>query len=740
MRCALPPSREKEKPSKIASQSTADAISRQNSKKPIPIARGTGGYSTAAGTGSSFPGFKNFFLGQRSLDSIDGADCKSDQTSCPHGGIGPQGSGGNPLTDIEDLGNLAAHCSSTQADQCASHGNDPNTQLNNPLAENHRSNLGAENRKRTPAQPFQSLDWLDNKKRPDQTAIYLERIMNGGLTPEELRSGRPMVAIAQSGSDIAPCNRIHMKLAQRLKEGIRDAGGIPFEVPVHPIYENCRRPTAALDRNLAYIGLTELLHGYHFDAVVLTGGCDKTVPSQVMAASTVDLPTILLSGGPMLDGHHNGKLAGSGAVIWEGRQLMAAGEIDDEEFLTRACNSAPSDGHCNTMGTAATMNAIAEALGLTLTGNAAIPAPLRERSQMAYRTGLRIVELAKEGVRPSDILTRESFLNALKVVTCIGGSSNAQPHIAAMAAHAHVDLRPEDWNEHAYDLPLLVNMKPAGEYLGEGFFLAGGVPAVMWELQQAGQLNGDCMTVTGKTMEDNLKGKETTDRKVIFPFEQPMMEKAGFKVLSGNLFDFAILKTSVISDEFRDRYLSTPGSEGRFESRAIVFDGGDDYHDNINNPKLKIDENCMLVMRGAGPIGWPGSAEVVNMQPPDALIKQGIHTLPTLGDGRQSGTSASPSILNASPESAAGGGLSWLRTGDLIRTDLNAGTCDALVSPEEIARRQRDEAAPPIPESGSPWQEIYRKLTGQLAEGGVIGLAVKYFQIGHNDTIPRHNH
>jgi xylonate dehydratase len=694
----------------------------------------------------AFPGFKDFLLDQKSNHSDDAA-CESNQNSCAHA-IESQ----SQIVDIEDFGNLAAHCSATQAAQCASHDNNSSTPSSipsytpshTPLTEDYQSNHGAENINRIPVQPFRSQQWFNSKERPDMAAVYLERMMNWGLTPEELCSGRPIIAIAQSGSDIAPCNKVHMRLAQRVKDGIRDQGGIPLEIPVHPIFENCRRPTAALDRNLAYIGLVELLHGYPIDAVVLTGGCDKTVPSQVMAASTVDIPTILLSGGPMLDGHHNGELVGSGAVIWEGRQLMAEGKIDDKEFLRRACNSAPSDGHCNTMGTAATMNAIAEALGLTLTGNAAIPAPYRERSQMAYRTGQRIVDLAYQNVRPSDILTRESFLNALKVVTAIGGSSNAQPHIAAMAAHAHVDLRSEDWNKHAYDLPLLLNMKPAGgagACLGEGFFHAGGVPGVMWELQQAGKLNGNCMTVTGDTMERNLQGHETTDRNVIFPFDQPMMKQAGFKVIKdSNLFNFAIFKTSVISEEFHNRYLSTPGSEGIFESRAIVFDGGEDYHDRINDPTLKIDENCMLVMRGAGPIGWPGSAEVVNMQPPDALIKQGIHTLPTLGDGRQSGTSASPSILNASPESAAGGGLSWVKTGDIIRTDLNTGTCNALVSAEEIERRQREEAAPPIPESSSPWQEIYRKETGQLEGGGVLKLAVKYRGIGHNDNVPRHNH
>jgi dihydroxy-acid dehydratase len=569
------------------------------------------------------------------------------------------------------------------------------------------------------------------------TALYLERFMNYGLTPAELRSGRPIIGIAQTGSDLSPCNRIHVDLARRVREGIRDAGGIPMEFPVHPIFENCRRPTAALDRNLAYIGLVETLYGYPIDAVVLTTGCDKTTPSGIMAASTVDIPAIVLSGGPMLDGWHEGELVGSGTVIWRSRRKLAAGEIDEEEFLQRATDSAPSAGHCNTMGTASTMNAVAEALGLSLPGCAAIPAPYRERGQIAYETGRRIVDMAYEDLRPSTILTRESFLNAIRVVTAIGGSSNAQPHIQAMARHAGVEIGTGDWMEHGYDLPLLVDVQPAGRFLGERFHRAGGVPAVMSELLAAGKLNGECATVTGSTIAENLAGRVATDREVIRPFSDPLKEQAGFLVLSGNLFDFAIMKTSVISPAFRERYLQRPGHEDVFEAQAVVFDGSDDYHHRINDPALGIDENSILVIRGSGPIGWPGSAEVVNMQPPDYLIQRGILTLPTLGDGRQSGTSDSPSILNASPESAIGGGLAWLRDGDVIRIDLKAGRCDAMVADEEIARR-RGEAAPAVPPSNTPWEELYREKTGQLAEGGVLEFATKYRGIAART--PRHNH
>jgi dihydroxyacid dehydratase/phosphogluconate dehydratase len=584
---------------------------------------------------------------------------------------------------------------------------------------------------------LRSRDWFDNRERMDMTALYLERFMNYGVTPEELRAGKPIIGIAQSGSDLSPCNRIHLELAKRTRDGIRDAGGIPIEFPVHPIFENCRRPTAALDRNLLYLGLVELLNGYPIDGVVLTTGCDKTTPSQIMAASTVDIPAIVLSGGPMLDGHHEGELVGSGTVIWRSRRKLAAGEIDEAEFLRRALDSAPSAGHCNTMGTASTMNAVAEALGLSLTGCAAIPAPYRERGQYAYRTGRRIVEMVNEDLRPSTILTREAFLNAIATISVIGGSSNAHPHLVAMARHAGLELEPEVWEQHGYDLPLLVNMQPAGEYLGERFHRAGGVPAAMWELLEAGKLHGECLTCTGRTLAENLAGSESGDREMIRPFADPLQEQAGFKVLRGNLFDFAILKTSVISDEFRQRYLMRPGHEGVFGARAIVFDGSEDYHHRINDPALDIDEDCVLVIRGSGVLGWPGSAEVVNMQPPDALIQRGILWLPTLGDGRQSGTSDSPSILNASPESAAGGGLAWLRTGDTVRIDLNKGTCDALVDEATIERRKA-EAPPPVPESQTPWEEIYRETTGQLGEGGVMELALKYR--GTANKLPRHNH
>ncbi len=590
---------------------------------------------------------------------------------------------------------------------------------------------------RQPKRRFRSRDWFDDVDRPDMSALYLERWMNYGLTFDELRSGRPIIGVAQSGSDLNPCNRAHLELAKRVRDGIRDAGGVPLEFPTHPIFENCKRPTAALDRNLAYMSLVELLYGYPIDAVVLTTGCDKTTPSAIMAASTVDIPAIVLNGGPMLDGWHDGELAGSGLAIWKARRALGSGEIDQDEFLRRACDSAPSVGHCNTMGTASTMNAVAEALGLTLPGAAAIPAAYRERAQIAYETGRAIVEMAYEDRRPSTILTRDAFLNAIATNAALGGSTNAYPHLMAMARHAGVEITHQDWRDEGYDLPLLADVQPAGAWLMEAFHRAGGVPAVMWELLGAGKLRGAAPTANGRTVAENLEGCETTDRRVIKAFSEPMMEKAGFLVMTGNLFDTAIMKTCVISEDFRARYLCEPGNENVFEGRAVVFESSDDYHHRIDDPALGIDERTILVIRGAGPIGWPGSAEVVNMQPPAALLKQGIKSLPTIGDGRQSGTADSPSILNASPEAAAGGGLAWLRTGDVVRVDLNAARCDMLVDAAEIERRKAD-GPPAIPESETPWQEIYRATVGPLGEGAVMEPALKYRGVARRT--PRHNH
>lgn len=588
-----------------------------------------------------------------------------------------------------------------------------------------------------PKKRLRSQDWFDNKEHIDLAALYMERFMNYGLTPEELRAGKPIIGIAQSGSDLTPCNRVHIELAKRVRDGIRDAGGIPIEFPTHPIFENCKRPTASLDRNLAYLGLVEILYGYPIDGVVLTTGCDKTTPSAIMAAATVNIPAIVLSGGPMLDGWHDGERVGSGTVIWQSRRKLAAGEITEDEFLDAALSSAPSVGHCNTMGTASTMNALAEALGLSLTGCASIPAAYRERSQIAYRTGKRAVELVLADLKPLDILKKPAFINAIRVCSALGGSTNAQPHLTAMAKHAGVTLSPSDWQEYGYDVPLLANVQPAGKYLSENFHRAGGVPAVMWELLQNGLLEGDCLSVNGKTIAEALAGRESSDRDVIKAFDTPLRSNAGFRVLSGNLFDFAIMKTSVISAEFSQKFLQQPGQEGIFEGRAVVFEGSEDYHQRIDDPALNIDEQCILVIRGAGPLGWPGAAEVVNMQPPKALLQRGINSLPTLGDGRQSGTADSPSILHASPESAAGGGLSWLRDGDTIRLDLNAGTCDALVDEAEIARR-RGEAPPAVAPSQTPWQKIYRQEVNQLSEGGVLESALEFIDIAKQ--LPRHNH
>nr|WP_288497849.1 IlvD/Edd family dehydratase [uncultured Pseudomonas sp.] len=591
-----------------------------------------------------------------------------------------------------------------------------------------------------PKRPLRSQQWFDDPDHADMTAIYVERYMNYGLTRAELQSGRPIIGIAQTGSDLTPCNRHHLELAQRVKAGIRDAGGIPMEFPVHPIAEQSRRPTAALDRNLAYLGLVEILHGYPLDGVVLTTGCDKTTPACLMAAATTDLPAIVLSGGPMLDGHHKGELIGSGTVLWHARKLMAAGEIDYEGFMEMTTAASPSVGHCNTMGTALSMNALAEALGMSLTGCASIPAPYRERGQMAYATGKRICELVMQDVRPSQIMTREAFENAIAVASALGASSNCPPHLIAIARHMGIELSLDDWQRIGESVPLLVNCMPAGKYLGEGFHHAGGVPAVMHELQKAGRLHEGCMTVSGRSIGEIVADKVTGNRDVILPYDEPLKHSAGFIVLSGNFFDSAIMKMSVVGEAFRKTYLAEPGKENCFEARAIVFEGPEDYHARINDPALDIDERCILVVRGAGPVGYPGSAEVVNMDPPAALIKQGVTSLPCLGDGRQSGTSASPSILNMSPEAAVGGGLALLQTNDVLRVDLNARSVNLLIDDEEMQRR-RAAWKPSYPASQTPWQELYRQLVGQLSTGGCLEPATLHMRIiARSGGMPRHSH
>ena len=590
---------------------------------------------------------------------------------------------------------------------------------------------------------LRSRAWFDNPDNPDMTALYLERYLNFGISREELQSGKPIIGIAQTGSDISPCNRHHLELAKRVREGIREAGGIALEFPVHPIQETGKRPTAGLDRNLAYLSLVEVLYGYPLDGVVLTIGCDKTTPAMLMGAATVNIPAIALSVGPMLNGWFRGERTGSGTIVWKARQMMAAGEIGYEQFIELVASSAPSTGYCNTMGTASTMNSLAEALGMQLPGSAAIPAPYRDRQEMAYRTGKRIVEMVHEDLKPSDILTKDNFINTIIVNSAIGGSTNAPIHVNAIARHIGVDLEIDDWQKYGKDIPLLVNLQPAGEYLGEDYYHAGGVPAVVNELMKQGLIRENAPTVNGKSIGENCRNTPIQDEKVIRPFSNPLKEAAGFLVLRGNLFDNAVMKVSVISQEFRDRYLSNPDDPNAFEGKAVVFDGPEDYHKRIDDPSLQIDEHTLLFMRGAGPIGYPGAAEVVNMRPPDYLIKKGVTSLACIGDGRQSGTSGSPSILNASPEAAAGGNLAILKTGDRVRIDLKKGTADILISDEEIARRQAELKASggyKYPAHQTPWQEIQRGLVDQLGSGAVLKPAVNYQRIAQTNGIPRDNH
>ena len=586
---------------------------------------------------------------------------------------------------------------------------------------------------------LRSQQWFDNPKDPAMTALYLERYLNYGLTRKELQSGNPIIGIAQSGSDLTPCNRHFQQLSTRIKDGIRKAGGIPMEFPTHPIQESGKRPTAALDRNLSYLGLVEVLYGYPIDGVVLTTGCDKTTPAALMAAATVNIPAIVLSGGPMLDGYYDGKLVGSGSVIWDARKLLGKGEINYEQFMNMVASSAPSIGHCNTMGTASSMNSVAEALGMSLTGCAIIPAPYREREQISYETGKRIVEMVFEDLTPSKIMTKKAFENAIVVASAIGASSNCPPHLSAIAKHMGVKINLEAWQKLGHDIPLLVNCKPAGEHLMERFYKAGGIPAVMQELVKQKKLHTSVMTVSGKTLAENLKIKIKLDSDVIKSFADPVIENAGFIVMRSNFFNSAVMKTSVISEEFIERYLSNPKHPNVFEAKAVVFEGPEDYHHRINSNKLKIDEHSILIIRGCGPVGYPGSAEVVNMQPPDRLLKQGINALPTLGDGRQSGTSESPSILNVSPEAAIGGDLGIVKTGDKIRIDLSKRRVDLLISPAEFKKRRRLRKIPKL-NNQTPWQEIARNTVGQLEDGACINLVGVYLDITNKKGMPRNSH
>ena len=588
---------------------------------------------------------------------------------------------------------------------------------------------------------LRSRKWFDNPDDREMTALYLERYLNYGLTREELQSDRPIIGIAQTGSDLSPCNRHHIELSKRVRDGVNAAGGTVIEIPVHPIQETGKRPTAMLDRNLAYLSLVETLFGYPIDGVVLNIGCDKTTPALLMAAATVNIPAIALSVGPMLNGYYRGERTGSGTIVWKARELLATGEIDDDGFMELVASSAPSTGYCNTMGTATTMNSLAEALGMQLPGSAAIPAPYRERGQISYATGKRIVEMVSEDLKPADIMTREAFENAIVVNSAIGGSTNAPIHLNGIAKHLGIELDNDDWQKIGLNIPLLVNLQPAGEYLGEDYHRAGGVPAVVNQLLSKNLLpHPNALTVNGKSMGENCKNKETINKDVIKPIEAPMLKNAGFINMKGNLFDSAIMKTSVISEEFRQRYLSNPQDPNAFEGRAIVFTGPEEFHETIDDPSLNIDENCVLIMRGAGPIGYPGGAEVVNMRPPSYLLEKGIYSLPCIGDGRQSGTSGSPSILNASPEAADGGGLALLENNDMVRVDLNKFTVDVLIDDAELKTRKENlDDSFLKPESQTPWQDIFREKVNPFSQGMTLKGADKHRNIAERH-LPRDNH
>lgn len=592
---------------------------------------------------------------------------------------------------------------------------------------------------------LRSTRWFRRQDDKALSALYVDRYLNYGLTKEELMSSKPIIGIANSGSDLTPCNQYHITLAKRVREGVRSAGGIAIEFPTHPIQESSRRPTATLDRNLSYLTLVELLYAYPFDGVVLLTGCDKTTPACLMAASTINIPAICLNVGPMLNGYNKTALIGSGTVLWKAREMHSAGDINDEELTDLVIQGTPSVGHCNTMGTASTMNALAEALGMALPGSATIPAPYKERAQCAYRTGLQIVEMVHNDRKPSDILTRQAFENAIVCNTAIGGSTNAPIHLNAVAKHIGVDLDLDDWDRIGYGIPLLVNVQPAGEMLCEEYYRAGGLPAVQAELLEQGKLHEEVVGCNGKTMKENVRlaGGKSWDRRTIWEYEKPMKQDAGFLHMKGNLFDSAIMKTSVISEEFRKEFLENPKDLNAFEAKAVVFDGPEDYNERIET--APIDERTILVMRGAGPLGYPGAAEVVNMTAPGHLLRKGLkYSLPCIGDGRQSGTSGSPSILNASPEAAENGNLAILKDGDILRIDLNHRKVDLLVPEPEIESRRKqlldNNGGYKIIESHTPYQDIFRREIGPLSEGMVFKKATKFQRVAQKVAMPRDNH
>ena len=571
---------------------------------------------------------------------------------------------------------------------------------------------------------FRSSDWYNSKNHRRDTFIHRGWMRNQGH-PDHLFDGRPVIGICNTWSELTPCNGHFREIAEHVKRGVYEAGGFPLEFPVFSASESNLRPTAMLFRNLASMDVEEAIRGNPMDGVVLLMGCDKTTPSLLMGAASVDLPTIGVSGGPMLNGHHKGDIIGSGTGVWKLDADLTAGLITEEDFVDAEVSMSRSKGNCMTMGTASTMGSMVEALGMSLPHNAAIPAVDSRRYALAHMSGKRIVEMVKENLVMSQVVTKKSFENAIKLNGAIGGSTNAVIHLAAIAGRMEIELSLEDWEKCGKEIPTLVNLQPSGQYLMEDFYYAGGLPAVIKRLLDKGVLHKDALTVNGKSMSENNLKSECWNDDVIRSFDNPLTEEGGIKILRGNIApDGAILKPSAASPHLM-----------KHTGRAVVFESIEEFHEKIHDPDLDIDENCIMVLKNCGPKGYPGMAEVGNMVLPQKVLKKGIRDMIRISDARMSGTAYGTVILHTSPEAAIKGPLAAVQNGDEIKVDVKAGIMQLLVSDEIIEERLKN-YQPVLPDIKSGYQKMYIDHVMQADKGADLD-----FLVGRRGSeVKRHSH
>lgn len=568
---------------------------------------------------------------------------------------------------------------------------------------------------------LRSQEWFGRKDRDG--FVYRSWMKNQGW-PHDLFAGKPIIGICNTWSELTPCNAHFRELAEFVKRGVWEAGGFPLEFPVMSLGETQLRPTAMLFRNLASMDVEESIRGNPMDGVVLLMGCDKTTPSLLMGAASCDLPTIGLSGGPMLSGKFQGRDLGSGTGVWQMTDRVRSGEMKPEEFFEAESCMHRSKGHCMTMGTASTMASMVEALGMSLPGNAAIPAVDARRNTLAQMTGRRIVEMVRQDLRMSQILTREAFENAIRANAAIGGSTNAVIHLIAIAGRVGVPLSLEDFDRFGSALPCLVDIQPSGRYLMEDFFYAGGLPAVLRELGETGALNRDALTANGKSMWTNVEEAPCWNRDVIHKFKEPFKASAGIAVLRGNLApDGAVIKPSAASPHLLQH-----------SGRAVVFESIEEFHRRINDDALEIDENCVMVLKNCGPRGYPGMAEVGNMMLPAKLLKRGVTDMVRISDARMSGTAYGTVVLHIAPEAAAGGPLALVQSGDIVRLDVPNRLIQLEVDERNLAARRAKWNPPPPPERG--WVRLYVEHVQQADKGADLD-----FLVGHSGAaVARDSH